>query len=63
MLGVGSKMAAIYGTGFNTYYMFDMITDIPNAYFVEVGIYRYASSPMYTLGKSSGPTALTRLKY
>ena len=49
--GIGSKMAAIYGTGFNTYYWYDMITDIPNAYFVEVGIYKYVSSPTYTLGK------------
>ena len=44
-------MAAIYGTGFNTYYWYDMITDIPNAYFVRVGIYKYVSSPTYTLGK------------
>ena len=49
--GIGSKMGAIYGTGFNTYYWYDMVTNIPNAYFVEVGIYKYVSSPTYTLGK------------
>ena len=51
VLGIGSKMGAIYGTGFNTYYWYDMVTNIPNAYFVEVGIYKYVSSPTYTLGK------------
>ena len=44
-------MGAIYGTGFNTYYWYDMVTNIPNAYFVEIGIYKYVSSPTYTLGK------------
>ena len=34
--GIGSKMGAIYGTGYNTYYWYDMVTNIPNAYFVKV---------------------------
>ena len=33
VLGIGSKMGAIYGTGYNTYYWYDMVTEIPNAYF------------------------------
>jgi hypothetical protein len=28
-------MSAIYGTGYNTYYWYDMVTEIPNAYFVQ----------------------------
>ena len=28
-----------------------MVTDIPNAYFVEVGIYKWTDSPTYTLGR------------
>ena len=30
---------------------YDMVTDIPNAYFVEVGIYKWHGSPTYTLGR------------
>ena len=30
---------------------YDMVTDIPNAYFVEVGIYKWNGSPTYTLGR------------
>ena len=51
LLGVGSKMAAVFWTGYNTYYWYDMVTGIPNAYFVEGGIYKYVSSPTYTLGE------------
>ena len=103
IFGIGSKMGAIYGTGYNTYYWwtqlkweimmlmlkksfetwamcdvpllvpvsltkydmvtdkfkwkhsfnkrYDMVTDIPNAYFVEVGIYKWHGSPTYTLGR------------
>ena len=51
--GIGSKMGAIYGTGYNTYYWYDMVTDIPNAYFVEVGIYKAIGSPTYTLGRGT----------
>ena len=47
-------MGAIYGTGYNTYYWYDMVTDIPNAYFVQVGIYNWVESPTYTLGKLGG---------
>ena len=36
--GLGSKCAAIYGTGYNTYYWYDMVLDVPNAYFIENGI-------------------------
>ena len=28
-----------------------MVTEIPNAYFVEVGIYKWHGSPTYTLGR------------
>ena len=51
--GIGSKMGAIYGTGYNTYYWYDMVTDIPNAYFVQVGIYNWVESPTYTLGRAT----------
>ena len=37
ILGLGSKFAAIYGTGYNTYYWYDMVLDVPNAYFIEKG--------------------------
>ena len=37
ILGLGSKCAAIYGTGYNTYYWYDMVLDVPNAYFIEKG--------------------------
>merc|ERR1712110_411588 len=53
ILGIGSKMGAIYGTGYNTYYWYDMVTDIPNAYFVQVGIYNWVESPTYTLGRGT----------
>jgi len=53
VVGIGSKMGAIYGTGYNTYYWYDMVTDIPNAYFVEVGIYKFVGSPTYTLGRGT----------
>merc|ERR1711971_1343998 len=53
VFGIGSKMGAIYGTGYNTYYWYDMVTDIPNAYFVEVGIYKWHGSPTYTLGRGT----------
>ena len=51
--GIGSKMGAIYGTGYNTYYWYDMVTNIPNAYFVQVGIYKWVESPTYTLGRAT----------
>ena len=53
VVGIGSKMGAIYGTGYNTYYWYDMVTEIPNAYFVEVGIYKVIGSPTYTLGRGT----------
>lgn len=53
LVGIGSKMGAIYGTGYNTYYWYDMVTEIPNAYFVEVGIYKWVGSPTYTLGRGT----------
>ena len=37
IFGLGSKCAAIYGTGYNTYYWYDMVLDVPNAYFIENG--------------------------
>ena len=54
-------MGAIYGTGYNTYYWYDMVTDIPNAYFVQVGIYNWVESPTYTLGRLC--TTGVRVKY
>ena len=53
-LGIGSKGAAIYMTGYNTYYWLDMVLNTPNAYFVEAGIYKYCGSPTYTLGRLTG---------
>ena len=52
--GLGSKCAAIYGTGYNTYYWYDMVLNVPNAYFIEKGIYKYCGSPTYTLGRLTG---------
>ena len=46
-------MGAIFGTGYNTYYWYDMVTNIPNAYYVEDGIYKFVSSPTYTLGRGT----------
>merc|ERR1712141_848783 len=53
-LGIGSKGAAIYMTGYNTYYWYDMVLNTPNAYFIEGGIYKYCGSPTYTLGRMTG---------
>ena len=53
-LGIGSKGSAIYMTGYNTYYWYDMVLNTPNAYFVEAGIYKYCGSPTYTLGRLTG---------
>ena len=53
-LGIGSKIGAIFVTGYNTYYCFDMVLDTPNAYFVETGIYKFCGSPMYTVGRLTG---------
>ena len=53
-IGLASKGGAIYMTGFNTYYWYDMVLNIPNAYFVEGGIYRLCGSPTYTLGRFTG---------
>ena len=63
MVGIGSKMAALYGTGYNTYYWYDMVTNIPNAYFVEVGIYKYVGSPTYTLGRATSFGAAIHYRY
>ena len=52
--GLGSKCAAIYGTGYNTYYWYDMVLNVPNAYFIEQGIYKFCGSPTYTLGRLTG---------
>ena len=54
IFGLGSKCAAIYGTGYNTYYWYDMVLNVPNAYFIEEGIYKYCGSPTYTLGRFTG---------
>merc|ERR1712083_232440 len=54
VLGLGSKGGAIYMTGYNTYYWYDMVLNTPNAYFVEGGIYKYCGSPTYTLGRMTG---------
>ena len=31
-----------------------MILNVPNAYFIEGGIYKYCGSPTYTLGRMTG---------
>jgi hypothetical protein len=54
VLGIVSKGLAIYMTGYNTYYCYDMVLDTPNAYFIKGGIYKYCASPMYTLGRFTG---------
>ena len=54
VLGLGSKGGAIYMTGYNTYYWYDMVLNTPNAYFVEGGIYKCCGSPTYTLGRFTG---------
>ena len=54
VLGIGSKGCAIYMTGYNTYYWYDMVLDTPNAYFINGGIYKYCGSPTYTLGRFTG---------
>ena len=46
-------MGAVYGTGYNNYYCVDMVTNIPNAYFSQVGIYKWIDSPTYTLGRGT----------
>jgi len=51
--GICSKMGALFWTGYNTYYWYDMVTDIPNAYFVQGGIYKFVDSPTYTLGRGA----------
>ena len=52
--GIFSKGCAIFMTGYNTYYWYDMILNTQNAYFVEGGIYKYCGSPTYTLGRFTG---------
>ena len=54
VVGVISTSSAIYMTGYNNYFMYDMILNIPNAYFIKGGIYKFCSSPMYSLGKLYG---------
>ena len=44
-------MEAIYGTDYNTYYWYDMVTNIP--YFVQAGINNWVESPTYTLGRGT----------
>ena len=60
--GIFSKGCAIYMTGYNTYYWYDMILNTPNAYFVDGGIYRYCGSPTYTLGRFTGFGAAIQLR-
>ena len=56
-------MGAIFGTGYNTYYWYDMVTNIPNAYFVGDGIYKYVGSPTYTLGRGTSFGAAIFYRY
>ena len=60
--GLASKGAAIYMTGYNTYYWYDMVLNTPNAYFVEGGIYKFCGSPTYTLGRFTGLGAAIKMK-
>ena len=62
IFGLGSKCAAIYCTGYNTYYWYDMVLHVPNAYFIEKGIYKYCGSPTYTLGRMTGFGAAIKFK-
>ena len=61
-LGIASKGSAIYMTGYNTYYWYDMVLNTPNAYFVVGGIYRFCGSPTYTLGRFTGFGAAIHLR-
>ena len=60
--GIFCKGCAIYMTGYNTYYWYDMILNTPNAYFVDGGIYKYCGSPTYTLGRFTGFGAAIQLR-
>ena len=60
--GIGSKSGAIYMTGYNTYYWYDMVLNTPNAYFVRGGIYKFCGSPTYTLGRFTGFGAAIQFK-
>ena len=60
--GIFCKGCAIYMTGYNTYYWYDMILNTPNAYFVDGGIYKYCGSPTYTLGRFTGFGAATQMR-
>ena len=62
IIGFVAKFAAVYMTGYNTYYWYDMILEIPNAHFIEDGIYKYCGSPTYTLGRGTGFGAAVGLK-
>ena len=46
----------------NSFTRYDMVTEIPNAYFVEVGIYKWHGSPTYTLGRWNKQNEKKKLK-
>merc|ERR1712194_278694 len=46
-----SRGSAIYSSGYNTYYWYDLVLNKPNAHFSTDGIYRCCNDPTYTLGR------------
>ena len=54
VISISSTSSAIYMTGYNNYYWYDMILNTPNGYFAEGGIYKFCDSPMYNLGGLRG---------
>jgi hypothetical protein len=52
--GSAVKMYAMYLSGLNNYYYYDMILDTPNERFVDSGIYRCFKSPTYHIGYVDG---------
>lgn len=50
-ISIFARSAAVWMTGFPTYFWYDMVLHKKNAYFIEGGIYTYFKSPTYTLGR------------
>jgi len=46
---VMARFLSLYVTGYHNYFCYDLAMDMPNAYFLQTGIYHYFKSPMYTL--------------
>ena len=54
IFGSAVKMYAMYLSGLNNYYYYDMILDTPNERFVDSGLYRWFKSPTYHIGYVDG---------